>query len=120
VGSRNCVVFSYTWYSPATGEMNLQLQAWLRQLRVDLQHAGIMAQLDVTRLGGHIEGYMSEGIRQSDVVLVIGTPRLKERWAQGPNNLTFELNQIPLKKRYGIKMKGHMAMLSLVRFSVGV
>jgi hypothetical protein len=24
---------SYAWYSPATGEMNLQLQAWLRQLR---------------------------------------------------------------------------------------
>jgi len=92
------VFISYAW--EVDGEENNKLQKRLCMLRDALEDAGIYVRLDISRLSGDIDHYMEEGIKKSDNVLLICTPRLKERVEVAEaNNMKKELSWTMEKQR---------------------
>lgn len=85
------VFISYAW--EVKEEENAKLQKRLTMLQDALQDVGITVQLDISLLSGDIDHYMEEGIKKSNHVLLICTPRLKER-VEVPdvNNMKKELS----------------------------
>jgi hypothetical protein len=99
------VFISYAWYSQGSKELE-SLQRRLYQLRRDLLTVGVdRVFFDEANMTGNLKNCMREGMAESDIVLLIGTPRLKERAEEQQengkpaNNLQFELEQIAKRCR---------------------
>lgn len=71
---------SYAWESDT--EDNKKLQTWLSRLKEDLDLVGIKTFLDIYNMHGHMRSCMESNISQGGFVLLIGTPKFKERAEQ--------------------------------------
>jgi Ran GTPase-activating protein (RanGAP) involved in mRNA processing and transport/predicted Ser/Thr protein kinase len=80
---------SYAWEEDP--EDNKRLQTWLKQLCDHLTQLGAKVYLDITHLDGNMKTYMSEKIQESNYILLIGTPRFKERAEDPTTHLGFEI-----------------------------
>ena len=76
------VFFSYAWGEP-TDPSFLGLQAFLRSLAKDFEQAGISVWLDLSRMVGHIESQMRDGIGNSNVILLMGTQLYAQKTRSG-------------------------------------
>ncbi len=76
------VFFSYAWGEP-TDPSFLGLQAFLRSLAKDFEQAGISVWLDLSRMVGHIESQMRDGIGHSNVILLMGTQLYAQKTRSG-------------------------------------
>jgi hypothetical protein len=85
---------SYAW-EPIV-EKNKALQFQLQRLKRVLVSSGVVdVFLDVDRMEGDLNQAMRDNLARANFVILIGTPRLKERGeAAVPNNLQFELGEI--------------------------
>jgi len=72
---------SYAWESDK--EDNKKLQTWLSRLKEDLELVGVKTFLDIYNMHGHMRSCMESNISQGGFVLLIGTPKFKERAEQG-------------------------------------
>ncbi len=76
------VFFSYAW-----GELSdprfTALQTFLKHLKKDFEQAGIAVWLDLSRLVGHIESQMREGIDNSHIILLMGTELYAQKTRDG-------------------------------------
>jgi hypothetical protein len=89
---------SYAWETDPAA--NAELQDRLQKLKDDLEVAGIEVMLDLCDMKGDMKKFMKQGISRSHKVLLICTPRLKERAADTtPNNLQLELNAALKKEK---------------------
>ena len=70
---------SYAWEN---GEDNVKLQTWLSDFKEDLETVGIKTFLDTHNMHGHMRSCMENNIKQGGFVLLIGTPKFKERVEQ--------------------------------------
>ncbi len=94
-GQQKKVFISYAW--PRDPSETAELQSWLKQLKHDLNMAGIEVFLDVQNMSGNLEKTMLDNLTASDFIIPILTPRFLER-ARDPNtNLAFEFKET-LKK----------------------
>ncbi len=89
---------SYAWEDIRTSQglaANQALQAWLSCLKNHLDRLGIETFLDLKDMTGNMTERMRQNVMQSDHILLIGTPRFKERTltvaGQAPSNIAFEL-----------------------------
>jgi len=82
---------SYAWCQD--NAQTTLLQAKLEKIKADLAEVGIEVMLDIHNMEGDINKYMAEGIKACDRVLVICTPRFRERFVQtgDKNNLQKEI-----------------------------
>jgi hypothetical protein len=87
--NRPVCFISYAWEQDP--KENSELQTELQQLQSDLQALQIEVLLDIKDMNGVMKTFMVEGIARSDYVLLIGTPRFKERASQPETNLALEL-----------------------------
>ncbi|MGI9214165.1 MAG: toll/interleukin-1 receptor domain-containing protein, partial [Gammaproteobacteria bacterium] len=78
IATHSCFI-SYAWEN---GEDNVKLQTWLSDLKEDLEMVGIKTFLDIDNMHGKMKPRMEENIEQSGFVLLIGTPKFKERVEQ--------------------------------------
>lgn len=78
IATHPCFI-SYAWEN---GEDNVKLQTWLSDLKEDLEMVGIKTFLDIDNMHGKMKPRMEENIEQSGFVLLIGTPKFKERVEQ--------------------------------------
>jgi hypothetical protein len=62
------------------------LQAKLIKIKGDLEKAGIEVMLDIHNMEGDIDKYMMDGIKDSDKVLLICTPRFRQRAEEKTQN----------------------------------
>jgi len=87
---------SYAW-EPIV-EKNQTLQYQLQRLKRVLVASGVVdVFLDVDRMDGDLNQAMRDNLARANFVVLVGTPRLKERGEQvaaAPNNLQFELGEI--------------------------
>lgn len=91
---------SYSWYTDI--EVTKKLQARLKLVVESLRILGLDVHLDIQRMHGNIDNYMTTRINNSEVIFVIGTPALVPRLtAAGPNNLKTEYNHIRERQRTG-------------------
>jgi hypothetical protein len=103
------VFISYAWEDDSTEEgrvENAKLQRYLKNLRNDLQKAGMSVFLDIGDMHGDMKVRMEKNLKASDVIITINTPRFKARAEAVPQtNLGFEY-QLTLEKAkdipYGI------------------
>jgi HEAT repeat protein len=86
---------SYTWETDT--KATKALQARLLQLQKDLQVLGVKVYLDITHIDGEMGHYMREGILESDYVLLIGTPSLKQHLENPATNIALEWHYIQAK-----------------------
>ncbi len=91
---------SYPWYGNI--EITKQLQARLKIIVELFRILGLDIHLDIQRMHGNIDDYMTTRINNSEVIFVVGTPELTSRLAaSGPNNLKTEYNHIRARQRVG-------------------
>ncbi len=92
---------SYAWEDNATvtgKAANVILQERLSRLKKDLEILGAQIFLDINDMHGHMPTRMEENIAKSNIVFLIGTPRLKVRLQQTPKtNAAFEWDHIQNK-----------------------
>ena len=94
---------SYAW--PSDSEELKILQAWLTQLKKDFAQLGIDIFLDIENMNGNMRECMRL-INEKDFVLLIGTPRFKERAEQDA------LYLLPSFKPELLPAKGHAVILT--------
>jgi hypothetical protein len=81
---------SYAWETNST--TNKELQGRLQRLKDDLEVAGMKVTLDICNMKDSMRNFMVQGINRAHKVLLVCTPRLKDRAAETTkNNLQFEL-----------------------------
>jgi TPR repeat protein len=98
--ARSCF-FSYAWEDESTPfgkEANAKLQNCLERLARDLKKVNVAVFLDVESMQGDMKKCMKENIKKSDYIVLIGTPRYKERAGQD-TNVAFEFKRIQRKVR---------------------
>jgi hypothetical protein len=87
---------SYAWETDP--KANKELQERLTRLKDDLEVAGMEVVLDLRDMKGDMKKFMNQGIRRAHKLLLVCTPRLRERALEcTKNNLQFEL-KTALKK----------------------
>jgi len=95
---------SYEWPTEITKREALQM--FLEKMKDDLRRVGIEVMLDIHNMEGDIDSYMEKGIKSSDRVLLICTPRLVQRLndiAPKPNNLQKEIKAALEKQKVSPK-----------------
>jgi len=77
-----------------------KLQKILVQLKIDLSTAGVKVILDITDMKSSMTHFMIENVKNSDFVLFIGTPTLKEKLKKRDTNAYLEYYNI--MQRYNL------------------
>jgi len=90
---------SYAWEDKETAEgktANEQLHKFLLRIQSDLEKLGIGVFVDITDIDHNMREWMEKSIEASEYIILIGTPRLKERVSQ-ITNAAFEFTLIRAK-----------------------
>ncbi len=116
--ARRCFI-SYAWEdesTPSGKEANEKLQGTLERLADDLKKVNVEVFLDVKKIQGNLKKCMQENVKRSDYLIVIGTPRYKERVGQEATNVAFEFKEIRRKIK-AEKEKGRAHILLPLLYS---
>ncbi len=99
IGSNRCFI-SYAWDDNSTSEGQAKNKIWherLSKIKNDFKLLGVEVFLDIYDMNHNMNTIMSSNIEKSDVIFLIGTPRLKVRLMNDSSPAAFEYRHIQEK-----------------------